>query len=165
MTVGARCRRAQVAVVVIALIASCAQPAPSPASDPQSPVPRVIFPDGYQVRVELATDPATRAQGLMFRDRLREHTGMLFFFPGTAVQSFWMKNTLIPLDIIWIDEQQRIVHLKHDVPPCRADPCPSHDPGVPARYVLEVAAGVARQHGLGEGDILRFEGVENVVVR
>ena len=160
-------RAAFAAATTLMLIFGCAQPVPAPPNDPapQPSGPRVIFPNGFEVSVELATDPATRAQGLMYRDRLREGTGMLFFFPETAVEPFWMKNTLIPLDIIWIDEQRRVVHVKHDVPPCKTDPCPSHDPGVPARYVLEVAAGVARREGLREGDLLRFESLQNVVVR
>ena len=117
------------------------------------------------VNVEIAADDATRAQGLMFRDRLRDATGMLFFFQQSAEQAFWMKNTLIPLDMVWIDEQKRIVHVKMDVPPCQADPCPSYAPGVPARYILELAAGTARQHHLAAGNVLRFENVDQVVVR
>ena len=76
----------------------------------------------------------------------------------------WMKNTLIPLDILWIDQGRRVVHARHDVPPCQADPCPSYDPGVAAKYVLEVAAGVARQHGVTHGSQLQFEGLDNVTV-
>ena len=125
-------------------------------------MPRVILPDGFVVNVELAVDAETRAQGLMYRDRLAENAGMLFLFPASEVQSFWMKNTLIPLDIIWLDEARKIVHVKQDVPPCRSDPCPSYDPGVPARYVLELGGGVARKHRVREGETLRFEGMEKV---
>jgi uncharacterized membrane protein (UPF0127 family) len=74
-----------------------------------------------------------------------------------------MKNTRIPLDIIWIDSDRRIVHVKHEVPPCRVEDCPSYPPNARARYVLEVAGGEARKHGLAAGDLLRFEGTENVV--
>ncbi|HEX6179139.1 MAG TPA: DUF192 domain-containing protein [Thermoanaerobaculia bacterium] len=125
-------------------------------------MPRVVLPDGFVVNVELAIDPETRAQGLMYRDRLAENAGMLFFFEESSVQSFWMKNTMIPLDIIWIDEQRRVVHVKENVPPCRSDPCPSYDPGVAARYVLELGGGVARKHGVAAGAQLRFEGLKNV---
>ncbi len=139
---------------------------PSSSSQQQpSNLPRVVFPDGYVVHVEVAADDATRTQGLMYRDRLREGTGMIFIFPAAAEYPFWMKNTLIALDMIWIDEQRKIVHVKNDVPPCRADPCPSYPPGAVARYVLEVPAGVARQHHLAASDVLRFEGLESVVVR
>ena len=157
------------AAIALLLFTACAQPAAPPATTGAATgsdvPPRVIFPDGYAVHVELATDDETRAQGLMYRDRLRDHAGMLFFFSEMSVHGFWMKNTLIPLDILWIDEGRRVVHARYDVPPCQADPCPSYDPGVPAKYVLEVAGGVARLHGVREGSQLRFEGLDNVTVR
>jgi uncharacterized membrane protein (UPF0127 family) len=90
---------------------------------------------------------------------------MIFLFPRNGDYPFWMKNTLIPLDIIWIDDQKRIVHVDHRVPPCKADPCPSYPPGAIARYVLEVAGGVAVRHGLANGQTLRFEALDNVIVR
>jgi uncharacterized membrane protein (UPF0127 family) len=67
--------------------------------------------------------------------------------------------------MIWIDSNRRIVRITHDVPPCKVADCPNYPPHAIARYVLEVAAGVAKQHGLKEGDVLRYEGTENVVVR
>jgi uncharacterized protein len=101
----------------------------------------------------------------MYRDQLRPATGMLFFFPADGDYGFWMKNTLIPLDMIWIDSARKVVHIKADVPPCRIEDCPSYDPGVPARYVLELAAGEAARQQLRVGDLLRFEGMDHVVVR
>jgi len=160
--------RSSATALILALTFSCSNPTvPATSTQPAelADKPRVIFPDGYVVRVELVADDEARAKGLMFRDHLRDGTGMLFLFPATGEYPFWMKNTLIPLDMIWIDEQRRIVHVKTDVPPCQADPCPSYAPGVPARYILEVSAGVARQHQLGPGNVLRFENVEGVVVR
>ena len=159
--------RVRSSALAILMLVACSNPNSSPPAQLERPAsgPRVTFPDGYVVHVEIAADDETRAQGLMYRDRLREHTGMLFFFPENGVYPFWMKNTLIPLDMIWIDEQRRIVKVIPNVQPCRADPCNSTDPGVPARYVLEVAAGVAAQHQLAAGNVLRFEGVDNVIVR
>lgn len=139
-------------------------PPPAPAR-PEAAGPRIVFPDGYAVRVEIAADEATRQQGLMYRDRLPADRGMIFFFPQSGNYPFWMKNTLMTLDMIWIDDQKRIVHIAHDVQPCKADPCPSVPPGADARYVLEVAAGVAARHGLANGQTLRFEGIDTVVVR
>lgn len=165
-------------LVALLLFAMCAKPAPPPppvaattttstttTSSEASAGPRVIFPDGYSVHVELATTDETRAQGLMFRDRLRPASGMLFLFTANGNYPFWMKNTLIPLDMIWIDQQKRVAHVKQNVPPCQADPCPSYDPKAEARYVLEVAGGVTKEHPLKPGDQLRFEEVDNVVVR
>ncbi|HEV7764916.1 MAG TPA: DUF192 domain-containing protein [Thermoanaerobaculia bacterium] len=127
--------------------------------------PRVTLPDGFVVNVEIAADGETRAQGLMYRDHLSPGMGMLFFFGESGEYPFWMKNTRIPLDIIWIDESRRIAHVKHEVPPCRIDDCPSYPPNAIARYVLELAGGEAKKHGLKAGDVLQFEQTENVVAR
>jgi uncharacterized membrane protein (UPF0127 family) len=141
---------------------SSTQP-PPPAAAPAGP--RVVFPDGFVVRVEIAADDELRAQGLMYRDQLRPGTGMLFFFPQEGEYPFWMKNTRIPLDMIWIDSNRRIAAMHHDVPPCQIEDCPSYPPKANSRYVLEVSAGVAKQHGLKVGDILRFEQTDHVVAR
>jgi len=149
-------------------VVACTQssPAPPPAAPSASAdSPRITFPDGFVVQVEVVADDDTRQQGLMFRDHLADDRGMIFFFAETGEYPFWMKNTLIPLDMIWIDEARRIAHIAHGVPPCKADPCPSYPPHAQARYVLEVAAGVAAKHGLKDGDALRFTGMEHVVVR
>jgi len=148
---------------LLVLFFSCAQtPTPPPMT---TSGPRVTLPDGYTVAVELAADDDTRAQGLMFRDRLREGTGMLFLFPKAGDYPFWMKNTLIPLDLVWIDESRKVVHVAASVPPCKADPCPSYPPNAPARYVLELAGGEAQRHRVITGSTLRFDGIENVIVR
>ncbi len=152
------------------LMFACSQPQPAPPPAPTTTTaaesgPRVIFPDGFVVRVEIAADDELRAQGLMYRDHLRPGTGMLFFFPREGEYPFWMKNTMIPLDMIWIDSNRRIAAIRHDVQPCRVENCPNYPPNAISSYVLEVAGGVARQHALKVGDILRFEGVEHVIVR
>ena len=153
----------RVELLALFLIA-CGPTVPLPPKPPESG-PRIIFPDGFVVHVEVAADEATRAQGLMFRDQLPADRGMVFLFPQSGEYPFWMKNTLIPLDLIWLDDQKRIAHIARDVQPCKADPCPSVPPGANARYVLEVAAGVAARHGLANGQTLRFEELEKVVVR
>jgi uncharacterized membrane protein (UPF0127 family) len=127
--------------------------------------PRIVYPNGNVVQLELAVDDETRAQGLMYRDSLRPGTGMLFVFQQDGEYPFWMKNTIIPLDMVWIDQRRTIAHVKSDVPPCKADPCPSYPPNASARYVLELPAGEANKQGLKAGDALRFEGLENVAPR
>lgn len=135
------------------------------AAAPVANGPRVVFPNGFVVKVEPVADEELRAQGLMFRDHLDPGAGMLFFFPGDDIYSFWMKNTRIPLDMIWLDSSKRIVHIKTDVPPCRIENCPSYNPGVQARYVLEVAGGESVKRGFKVGDVVQFEGMDHIVAR
>src|SRR5690606_12173623 len=75
---------------------------------------------GERYRVELAVDDASRARGLMFRDSLAEGHGMLFIHEREAPQAYWMKNTRIPLDILYFDASLRLVSQQRDVPPCSA---------------------------------------------
>jgi uncharacterized membrane protein (UPF0127 family) len=109
---------------------------------------------GERFSVEIADDDASRAQGLMFRDELPADHGMLFIFPDERPRSFWMKNTRIPLDIIYIDRDFEIVSISADTPPCRSryTRCPSYPSAGPAQYVLEINGGLAEQLGLQAGD-------------
>ena len=160
-------------LLIVAIALACTQQTSSPPSRPAPPppaaqqAPRVILPDNFAVQVEVAADDPTREQGLMFRDRLAEDRGMIFLFPKSGVYPFWMKNTLIPLDMIWIDAAKRVVTVASDVPPCKADPCPSFPANGPAaaRYVLETAEGVAKKHRVEAGVTLRMEGLDNIAVR
>ena len=155
-------------VLITLLLVACGVNTPTPAAStqPSATGPRIVFPDNFAVQVEVAADDSTRAQGLMFRDQLQQDRGMIFMFPTAGNYPFWMKNTLIPLDMIWVDDQKRIVHIAPNAQPCKADPCPSVSAGDGnAKYVLEVAAGVSTRHGLANGQTLRFEGLENIVPR
>ncbi|TVQ27978.1 MAG: DUF192 domain-containing protein [Wenzhouxiangella sp.] len=107
---------------------------------------------GQRYFVEIADTDETRARGMMFRDELGENRGMLFIFSRDEPRSFWMRNTRIPLDIIYIDSQWQVVSIVHNARPCRARQCPSYPSTGPARYVLEVNAGHARRLGLQAGD-------------
>ena len=120
---------------------SSAPPTPAPA--PAAAGPRAILPSGSVYRLELALTPEDQAQGLMYRENLPEKTGMLFVFPETAPHHFWMKNTMIPLDMIWMDEAGRVVFVSVNTPPCEADPCPTYGPDTSVRLVLEIAGGRA----------------------
>lgn len=93
------------------------------------------------VELEIADTDDSRARGLMFRKELPANSGMLFIFPQDGIYSFWMKNTLLPLDMIWLDNDLRVVDIKSFVPVCRSYDCPSYTPVSQARYVLEVNAG------------------------
>jgi uncharacterized protein len=155
---------------LLMLAFACTQrSAPAPATmattTADAAAPRIILPDRSAIIVEVASDDPTREQGLMYRDHMAEDRGMIFLFPQVGEYPFWMKNTFIPLDMIWIDSDHRIVHIAHDVPPCKTDPCPNYPPNAKAASVLELAAGVAAKHHLKDGDVLRFEGMNSIVVR
>ncbi|MEW9573622.1 DUF192 domain-containing protein [Rhodanobacter sp. Si-c] len=113
---------------------------------------------GQHFSVELATNEAAREHGLMMRTSLAADHGMLFVFPDTAPRGFWMKNTLIPLDILYFDAERKLVSTQLDVPPCKADPCPVYPSAGPARYVLELSAGTATRIGVRDGDTLAIDG-------
>ncbi len=105
----------------------------------------------HQVKVEVVTEPADQARGLMYRRSLGKDSGMLFIFRQEGLQSFWMKNTLIPLDMIFVSRDLAIVDIT-TMQPCITDPCPAYTSRQPAQYVLEVNAGYCRSHNIIIGD-------------
>jgi uncharacterized membrane protein (UPF0127 family) len=92
----------------------------------------------------------------MFREKILPDQGMLFVYGREDFHAIWMKNTLVSLDILWLDGQQRVIHIEAFVPPCKGDPCPSYLPPVPAVYVLELDSGTTSENGIRLGDRLRF---------
>lgn len=114
---------------------------------------------GERYQVEIAADDATRARGLMFRDKLPDGTGMLFIHDREEPQAYWMKNTRIPLDILYFDSALKLVSQQRNVPPCSAgNACPSYPSQRPARYVLELNAGEAERLKLENGTELQLAG-------
>jgi len=107
--------------------------------------------------VEIVEKPQDLALGLMFRKYLDDDRGMLFVFQNEAKYSFWMKNTLIPLDMIWLNTNKEVVYIAKNVEPCKEDVCRSIDPNQKAKYVLELNAGTADTINLKIGDKLIFD--------
>ncbi|MBI5609801.1 MAG: DUF192 domain-containing protein [Deltaproteobacteria bacterium] len=110
-------------------------------------------PDGPVVRVELARSPEEREQGLMYRRSLADGAGMLFFMPDLRPWRFWMRNTLIPLDMVFVGEDWRVAGVV-----ARAQPLTETGRGVaePSRYVLEIGAGQAEALHIERGTALEF---------
>lgn len=106
--------------------------------------------------VELAITREEKMLGLMFRKSLGLNKGMLFVFDEEGFASFWMKNTLIPLDIIWINENKEVVFISENTQPCEGSSCPSINPDQKAKYVLEINAGVSKEIDLKVGDKLEI---------
>lgn len=154
-------RPAALALGLAALVGACAcgdRPAvPAMASSP--PLPRVVVePRGggrHAVAVEIARTDPERARGLMHRAELEEERGMLFIFDEADVHAFWMKNTLIPLDMIFIGEDGVVTGVVARATPGSLEP----RAGGRCRFVLEVNGGWAERHGVAAGDRVRFEGV------
>jgi uncharacterized protein len=104
-------------------------------------------------KLEIARTPQERIKGLMFRRDLGADQGMFFIFEKKGRHDFWMKNTFLPLDIIWIaDDSGKVVDIWENAAPCLEDSCPSFEPKADADYVLEINGGIARKIGLGVGD-------------
>jgi len=109
---------------------------------------------GQRFDIEIAADDAARARGLMFRDSMPADHGMLFLFDNMQPRVFWMKNTHIPLDILYFDQEYKLVSVQQRVPPCRSEPCAQYPSTGPAQYVLELNAGAAEKLGVKPGDKL-----------
>ena len=106
--------------------------------------------------VEVAATPQQHSRGLMYRTKLKPNKGMLFTFSHEDFYSFWMKNMRIPIDIIWINKNKRIVFIKENVQPCAQNSCPRIRPQEKSFYVLEVKAGTVKRTSLTIGDPVRF---------
>ena len=111
-----------------------------------------IYFKGKEIWVEVVRTPEGRAQGLMGRTSLGEDEGMLFLFDKEDYHSFWMKNTLIPLSIAFIDREGKILKIA-DMEPLTLD---SHPPPKPILYALEMRKGWFSANGIQSGDILKF---------
>ncbi|AHB41349.1 hypothetical protein P148_SR1C00001G0558 [candidate division SR1 bacterium RAAC1_SR1_1] len=105
--------------------------------------------------IEIADTPEERQLGLMYRKQLPELAGMLFVFQQSGQYNFWMKNTLIPLDMIWINQDQKIIDIQQATP-CTADPCPTYNPQGTSSYVLELNSGISEKYGIKIGDIVEI---------
>ena len=139
------------------LLVSCLLPACSPTSAAAPQV--IIHPQSgtpIHVVVEIADTQEKRQLGLMYRNELPAFGGMLFIFPQQGPLSFWMKNTSLPLDIIYINADFTIVHIAENTAPYSTANIPSQHP---AKYVLEVNGGFCRQHGIVAKDRVEFSRV------
>jgi uncharacterized membrane protein (UPF0127 family) len=113
--------------------------------------------DGNTVTVEVANSRHKKQRGLMYRENLPENEGMLFLFGLEGYYTFWMKNTLIPLDIIWTNSNLDIVHIEKNLQSCISDPCEGYTPPSPARYVIELNGGWVDRNNVELGDKIEID--------
>jgi uncharacterized protein len=109
-----------------------------------------------KLTVQVADTPKKREKGLMFVGKLPENAGMLFVFPVKTYDGFWMKNTLIPLSIAFLDSVGKILRIL-DMVPCKEDECPTYDPELSYYYALEVNLGWFKKNQIKEGDFVKFD--------
>lgn len=133
-----------------AAAALAASAAASPAVIP------LTLPSGTVLQVEVMVKDEDRAMGLMFRPSLPKDRGMLFIFERPDFHGIWMKNCRFPIDIVWLDEERKVVHLAESVPPCKAEPCPVYNPLRRAAYVVELNAGQAKRDKAVLGAVIGF---------
>ena len=120
---------------------------------------QVTFPNGVKINAETMRRELELMRGLMFRESLPPNRGMLFIHPAEDTYRYWMYQTKIPLDLIWMDRDRHIVEMSLDTPPCTsgsAKDCPNFGGKFKSKYVLEVNAGIARKNALKTGDTLDF---------
>jgi uncharacterized membrane protein (UPF0127 family) len=116
----------------------------------------------FAFQVEIADTPSKREMGLQYRRELSDDKGMIFLFPSESVQSFWMKNTPIPLDMIFISGDKKIVGIVEQTAPFSLDP---RSVNVPSQFVLEINGGLSKRRGITTGDTVRFDDFPQVNVQ
>jgi uncharacterized protein len=139
------------ALAAIALALAAGQTVATPAVVP------LTLPSGKVLRAEVMVSDEDRSMGLMFRPSLPLDRGMIFVFESAGFHGIWMKNCRFPIDILWLDDDRRIVHVAASVPPCKAEPCPVYTPMRRASYVIELNAGQARGEKAVLGAQVRFD--------
>ena len=105
----------------------------------------------------LAITPEEHAKGLMQQTHLNEQQGMLFIYQQPQHLSFWMKNTKIPLDILFFDEAGQLLEIHKEIPPCAKTPCKTYENKHPAQYILEIRGGLSDKHHLKPGDVFELD--------
>lgn len=108
---------------------------------------------GQKFTLEIADTPYKQSRGLMFRKELLKSNGMIFINETERIISMWMKNTYIPLDMIFLDKDKKVIGILENVPPMTLD---QRTIGKPSKYVIELNAGIVKQLGLKDGDVVRF---------
>ena len=113
----------------------------------------------HTFQVEIADEDRERYQGLKYRTQISEQGGMFFVFPDKSTKSFWMKDTYVPLDIIFINEELEVVNIEH-AEPCEVKDCPTYESKRPVKYVLEIKGGLAEELGIEKNDKITVSGID-----
>ena len=146
-----------IAAVIIGVVGLSTMPSEIKLESVQFPMGTIIV-DDIALQVMIADTEPRRVRGLMFEDPLPYDQGMIFVFPESGLYSLWMLNMQFPLDMIWFDQDGKVVHIETDVPPCKAAleiaTCQSVIPDAEAVYILEVTAGFVEKNNITINSIL-----------
>lgn len=149
--------RAALAAGLLMALAGCTEDQKAIKAEDYKTV-AVKFPNGKEIRAEQIINRQDMMTGMMFRESLAPDRGMLFYHGREGKYPYWMYQVKVPLDLIWLDKNKKIVQLLHKAPPCPGpkEKCPVYGGAFAAAYVLEIAAGSAAANGLKPGMALDF---------
>ena len=148
-----------IAAVIIGSIGLLTLPSESKLESVEFPR-GIIMIDDVPLEVQIADTEPRRVRGLMFQEQLPYDQGMIFVFDQPGIYSLWMLNMQFSLDMIWFDQDGKVVHIAQDITPCRTaleiTTCQSVVPDEHAVYVLEVTAGFVKQHNITDNSVLNI---------
>ena len=146
-----------IAAVIVGVVGLMSIPSESKLESVEFPRGTVMV-DGIPLEVQIADTEPRRVRGLMFQEQLPYDQGMIFVFDEPGTYSLWMLNMQFSLDMIWFDEDGKVVHIEKDVPPCKSaleiSTCQSIAPNAKTLYVLEVTSGFVDQNNIGLDSVL-----------
>jgi uncharacterized membrane protein (UPF0127 family) len=143
------------ALLTVILLANCGD---KPTSREDFFTTDITLPDGQVIKTEFVFDTADALRGMQFRSSIAPDHGMLYAHRVAGKYGYWMYQTLIPLDMIWMDDRHNVVEIVENAPPCKtaASQCPHYGGNQVAKYVLQLGAGMARKYGLKVGDTINW---------
>ncbi|BAY33654.1 hypothetical protein NIES2107_55540 [Nostoc carneum NIES-2107] len=168
-----------ISILLSVLLMGCSPPTtakpPSTTSGSQTQAPvsagqqlpitaEATVPNNTKIQLEVAQTPEQQQMGLMYRKSLSDNRGMLFKFPSAQPVRFWMKNTLIPLDMIFM-QNGVVKYIQTSALPCTSDPCPTYGPNTQVDTVIELRAGRATELGLKSGDSIKIKFLSPATLR
>jgi uncharacterized membrane protein (UPF0127 family) len=141
-------------ILFLVLLASCDKP----TTEEDFYTSDITLPGGQAIKTEFIFDTADALRGMQFRKSIAPDHGMLYAHRIPGKYGYWMYQTLIPLDMIWMDPKHTVVEVVENAPPCKtaASQCPHFGGGEVAQYVLQLGGGMAKKYGLQLGDTINW---------
>ena len=145
-------------LLVLALLIVLAACGPNPATEEDMNTADIMLPGGQPIKTEFVFETADALRGMQFRNSLAPDHGMLYAHRIPGKYGYWMYQTLIPLDMIWMDSKHNVVEIVENCPPCKtpASQCPHYGGHEEAQYVLQLGSGMAKKYGLKTGDTINW---------